>query len=245
MQAAFTAALLGPDLPAPDTLRDPAGRPAGKRFDVYRNNVAVSLTEALITGFPAIHKLVSDEFFRAMAGIYLRAHPPKSPLMMHYGADFPDFLQGFGPAAKLLYLPDVARLELALRRAYHAADAAPISTEALMADPDALMTARLEFAPAMQVLDSRWPVLSIWKSALHGGPRPEATPQEVAILRPDYDARPFALPKGGAAVLRAMQQGQTIADALAPAPRGFDLSALVGVLLAGKAIISRSGGTDA
>ena len=50
-QSAFAAALMDPTQPAPEGLRDPFGGPAGKRFDVYRNNVAVSLTEALETGF--------------------------------------------------------------------------------------------------------------------------------------------------------------------------------------------------
>ena len=61
-QESFTEALLTPEHPVPDGLIDPAGRPAGKRFDVYRNNVAVSLTGALETAFPVIRKLVGDVF---------------------------------------------------------------------------------------------------------------------------------------------------------------------------------------
>ena len=38
-----------------------AGRPAGRRYAVYLNNVAVSLTEALATGFPAVAALLGEE----------------------------------------------------------------------------------------------------------------------------------------------------------------------------------------
>lgn len=112
-QSAFHAALMDAARPVPEGLRDPAGRPAGKRFDVYRNNVAVSLTRALETGFPVLRKLVGAEFFSAMAGVYLRTHPPTSPLLQQYGQDMPGFLRGFPPAKSLPYLPDIARLELA------------------------------------------------------------------------------------------------------------------------------------
>ncbi len=46
----FAAALLDPDLPAPSTI-SPAHR---SRFAIYRNNVALSLVEALATRFPAV-----------------------------------------------------------------------------------------------------------------------------------------------------------------------------------------------
>ena len=71
-QTDFQAALLDADLPVPPGLSDGQGNAAGKRFAVYRNNVAVSLTEALITAFPSIYTLVGDQFFRAMAGSFLR-----------------------------------------------------------------------------------------------------------------------------------------------------------------------------
>ena len=46
-QALFAAALLDPDAALPPGVIDPRGRPAPKRFAVYRNNVASSLVDAL------------------------------------------------------------------------------------------------------------------------------------------------------------------------------------------------------
>ena len=108
-QAAFAAALLDPDLPLPLGVVDPAGRPAQRRFNIYRNSVTQGLGAALETGFPAVLALVGPAFFRAMALRFLREHPPRGRIMMLYGADFADFIAGFAPAQGLGYLADVAR----------------------------------------------------------------------------------------------------------------------------------------
>ena len=80
-QSAFAEALLDPDRPLPAGIIDPDGAPAPKRFAVYRNNVTVSLIEALAAGFPVVQRIVGEEFFGAMACEFVRAHPPGSPLV--------------------------------------------------------------------------------------------------------------------------------------------------------------------
>ncbi len=240
-QAAFRAALMDARQPVPDGLRDPAARPAGRRFDVYRNNVAVSLTEALHDGFPVIARLLGRENMDGLAGLFLRAHPPTSPLLMLYGAGFPEFLAGMEQLDHLGYLPDVARLELALRRAYHAADAAPMPPERLgHVSPEALPQARLAFAPAVQLLRSPWPVHDIWRYTTDPDtPKPRAEAQDVLVTRPEYDPIPHLLPAGAAAWIAALMAGGTweAADAAAQAEApAFDLGATLTLLLQGGAI---------
>jgi len=120
-QAEFAGALLNPGISAPNGLVDPNGRPAGKRFDVYRNNVMFSLINAMQIAFPVIHKLLGDSLFKAISATYVRTYPPKSPILMFYGEDFPTFLSEVQQSQNLPYLGDVARLELARRHSYHAA----------------------------------------------------------------------------------------------------------------------------
>ena len=237
-QANFTAALLNPDLDVPDGLVDGAGRPAGRRFSVYRNNVVASLTEALEQGFPVIAKLLGDAFFKAMAGVFLRAHPPRSPVMMTYGADMPVFLAGFPPLAHLPYLADVARLEQALREAYHAADVAPMSPEVLGAvPPDRLLAAKVRLAPALRLIVSPYPVLSIWQANTdEAAPTPQMQPEAALVLRPDYDPVPHLLPPGGAEFVTALQRGETVAEALDQAGDAFDIATMLGLLIGGGAI---------
>ena len=77
-QAEFRAAILNAQADVPEGLVNPDGQQASKRFSVYRNNVVHSLSEAMLTGFPVLTKLLGDEFFREMAKVYLRIHPPAS-----------------------------------------------------------------------------------------------------------------------------------------------------------------------
>jgi Putative DNA-binding domain len=236
--SAFAAALLDPALPAPSGLVGPQGAPAGRRFSVYRNNVAVGLKDALAASFPVLRKLLGDEFFAAMSGIFLRDHPPSSPLMMFYGEAMPGFLAAFPAVAHLGYLPDVARLELAIRQSYHAADADPITPETLAGTaPEALMNLRPALAPALRLIRSDWPVLSIWLANTSDTPAPkERRAEDVVVLRPEFDPVPHALPPGAAEFVAALQGGASFADATAVAPDGFDLGATVTLLMSGGAI---------
>ncbi|MGH1414230.1 MAG: HvfC/BufC family peptide modification chaperone [Pelagimonas sp.] len=237
-QTDFRAALLDAAQPVPEGLLDGQGRPAGRRFAVYRNNVAVSLAEALETAFPAVAKLIGAENFGTAAGMFLRQTQPASPLMMHYGAGFPEFLASLEPLKSIGYLADVARLEIALRHSYHEADAPPLDPSRLQTlSEDDLMSARLVLAPSVRMLRSRWPVLAVYHFTMtEGSPKPEATAQDVLICRPDYDPTPVLLPPGGADFVDALDRKRPFGEALAAAGEGFDLGPTLSVLLSGGAL---------
>jgi hypothetical protein len=212
-QGSFAEALLDPERPAPEGLTDPGGRTAGRRFDIYRNNVAASLAQALATGFPVVERLVGAEFFRAMAGVFLRAHPPEDPRLQVWGGKFPGFLARFEPVSHLPYLPDMARLELGLRQSYHAADAAPLPVAGR--DPADVLQFRPRLAPATLVLASRFPVLSIWRKNTD---RPDLVPgreaETVLVFRPVYDPVPHSLPPGGHTLARHLKRRLSLAEAI-------------------------------
>lgn len=231
-QHSFAHALLTPEAPVPAGVVGPDGLPDAKRFAVYRNNVAASLTRALEAAFPVVQKLVGPEFFIGMAGAFLRAHPPRHRQLMLYGADLPAFLESFAPVAQLGYLPDVARLEQALRESYHAADSTALPPEALGRLSEAeLLRARISLAPSARFLASDWPIHAIWLANTTGGPAPRMVGQEVAVLRTGFDPAPYLLPPGGAGFLRALQAGAALDAALSEVPEGFDLSTILGLLL--------------
>ncbi len=240
-QGSFRAGLMDPGRPVPPGLVRPGGAGAGRRFDVYRNNVAVGLTEALETGFPAVRGLVGEEFFRAMAGVFLRTHPPETPVLMLWGARLPDFLAGFAPAQGLPYLPDVARLEVALRDSYHAADAAP-ADPARLADltPDDLARTRFRLAPSVRLVRSRWPVLDLWRAGLGGTASASDAGQNVLVTRPAYDPAPESLAPGGGLFLAQLIAGATLgvaAEAAARAVPAFDPAPILSRLLSSGAIV--------
>ncbi len=241
-QHAFAQALLDPNAPLPAGVTGPEGRPAPARFAVYRNNVTVSLIRALEASFPVVRKLVGDAFFAAMAAVFVRAQPPKSPLMMLYGAEFPAFLAEFPPVAHLGYLADVARLEQAIRESYHAADGQAVPTDGLAQMPEAgLRAARLRLQPSVRLVRSVWPVQMIWQANSGGGPDPVAGGQDVVVLRVAFDPVLRVLPAGGGAFLSAVLAGQSLGAALADAGQRFDLTAVLGLLIEGQAIVGVDG----
>ncbi len=233
-QAAFRRALLDPAHPRPDGLLGPANAPAGTRYDVYRNNVTHSLIAALGTAFPLVRKILGPHSFDTLAPIYVRAHPPTSPLMMQYGTDFPTFLQSLPQVSSFGYLPDCARFDLAMRSSYHAADAAPFDTNGFQnLAPDRLMRQTFTLAPATRVLRSSWPLFDIWRfNMTENAPKPLHLPQDVIITRAQFDPLPHLLPPGAAEWLAALKHGQTLGDAvettLAIVP-SFDLAAALTV----------------
>lgn len=245
-QTTFREALLDPEASRPDGLTDGKGQLAGRRFDVYRNNIAVSLTEALETGFPVVRKLVGQDNFKLLASAYLRRHPPRSPLMMQFGTDMPAFLAEFEPTSQTGYLPDVARLELAIRDSYHAADADPITPSELEAlPPEDLTASRVQLAPSLRLVRSPWPILSIWRfNVEESAEKPEMAAEDVLIVRPDMDPAPRLLPPGGAEFVNALLTSETFGDAMdkaSEASRDFDLSAVLTLLVETKAMTKIGG----
>ena len=163
-QRDFAEALLNPELPAPAGLVGPNGGPSSKRFAVYRNNVVAGLTETLKDAFPAVRRIVGADFFQAMARAYVVSEPPQTPILLDYGAGFPDFIRLFAPAATLPYLSDVARIERAWTEAYHSPEAAPFDPAAFTAvEPDQLPGIRLLLHPSLRVVRSQFPALTIWQ----------------------------------------------------------------------------------
>jgi hypothetical protein len=241
----FARALLDPALPPPAGLVSWNGSDIAGRFAVYRNNVVVSLTEALSATFPVVRQLVGEEFFEGMARLYLRAHPPSSPVLAEYGTDFPAFIAAFPAAASLPYLADVARLEAAWLRAYHAADAVPIAPDAFACALEAdLAAVHLTLHPSMQVLCSPYAVRSIW--AAHQGQLDLAAVdlmqgEDVLILRPALEVEVYLLAPGVAAFLMALGAGAALGAAMLAgihAAPAFDLPAALSLLLTSGLVIA-------
>lgn len=234
-QTEFTQALLDADMPTPKGLVDPQGRVAGKRFDVYRNNVVVSLIEAMNNAFPAIKAIVGDAFFDAMAAIYVRENPPKTPIMMFYGDDFPQFLESFEPASNLPYLADVARLELARRHAYHAADETALDGSALAEiAPEKLMQTRFSFVASAILIQSNFPIHSIWRFNMVEQFQIINPSESVLLARPALDVVAHVVDQATFAFLTALQNQDTLETALDQATEvdtDFDLSAAIGLMI--------------
>ncbi|MEO7464620.1 MAG: DNA-binding domain-containing protein [Nitrosospira sp.] len=204
-EATWSSALLDPELPLPSGIVTWNGSDPHKRFAVYRNNVIVSLVDALAGTFAVTQALVGDIFFRAMAREFVRAFLPHSPVLAFYGRNFPAFIAGFPAAATLPYLPDVARLEMAYVEAFHAADATPVAPKALqrvLNDPESLPQLRLALHPSLATICSSFAIVSLW--AAHQGLADITTinpamPENAWVLRAGLAVQVYACRQATAA----------------------------------------------
>ena len=169
-QDEFYLAVLNPEQPSPAGLTTWNGSDPSVRFSVYRNNVVASLVSALAETFPVTQDLVGEEFFRAMARIFVCTFPPRSRVLAFYGEALPDFIAQFSPADSVPYLADVARLEMLRVHAFYALDCAELGPTALaeaMNDIDALPELQLDLNPSVRLMHSSYAVVSLW--AAHQG----------------------------------------------------------------------------
>lgn len=242
-QSAFAAALLDPAAALPAGLASSGGAAPLRRFAVYRNNVVAGLTKALGDAYPCVKRLVGDAFFDAMAGVFVREHPPQTPVMILYGEPFADWLDRFPPAAQVPYLADMARLEWARRSAYHAADAEPLSPQEFQRAVSGLSAGAVEALrfrahPSLRLLRAAHPVFSIW-SDLHGEPQtiPKGA-QDIAVMRPRDIVVMRLLAPGEASFLAAVISGASLsraaesgAEAAAKIGEEFDLPGCLSAML--------------
>lgn len=243
VQSDFARALIDPDLPIPNAVTAHAGRHPQKRFAVYRNNVVFSLINALRAKFPATERIVGADFFAAMAHVFVTAHPPRSKILYTYGDDFGDFIAAFEPASAVPYLADVARLEAARTRAYHAADAEPLAHDAFAnIAPQSIGVLRLMLHPSLQIVRSHHLMVTIWAmntGEMELGPIDDNAAEDALVLRPALEVTVRSLPPGGAAFLAALQDGATLAEAAERAATEdvrFDLTANLAGLIGSGAI---------
>lgn len=240
--APFAAALLQPAAPTPSGLVTWNGSDPRVRFNVYRNNVAVSLGGALAETFPVVRALVGAAFFDALARAFIAAAPPRSPVLTDYGDGFAGFIANFAPAAGLAYLPDLARLEWARLRAWHAADQPALETAQLsarLAEPAGLPMARIGLHPSVSVLRSDFAVVSLWAAHQHGGRIGEVVlvqSEAALILRAGDDALVVPIATATADLFVALAEGQPLGAAVAAAGAGLDLAASLALLIGQRAI---------
>lgn len=215
MERRMAAALWVPE--TPEGLGAAEG--LARRFAVYRNNVQHGLSRALAQRFPVVERLVGAEFFAALARVFAAAHPPASPVLLHWGAALAPFLETFPPVAGLAYLPDVARLEWARGLAYHAGDAPPADPARLARiAPERLV---LRLAPSVQAFRADHPAVSIWRMNQPGArPAPAPKGPEFALIgrNPGFAVTLDPLDAPRHAVLRALLAGKPLAEAATADP---------------------------
>ncbi|MGU7843772.1 HvfC/BufC family peptide modification chaperone [Burkholderia sp. AW33-5] len=239
--SAFVRGLINPMIAAADDVTAGSGKATGNRYNVYRNNVTVSLIDALAAIYPAVQRITGVEFFRAMARFYVRETPPSSPLLFEYGRDFPTFIESYEFARPMPWLADTARIERAWLDAYHAADTPALSAATLTGiDAASLMKIRFIPHPAARVIRSNYPAVAIFamnKADEPVTPLSSSEPEDALITRPQHEVIVSRLPAGATTFLTCLIEGVSLGEAVTTTFKensSFDLPAnLTGMITAG------------
>ena len=163
LQSAMTEAVLSGDaaslageltLPSADSVR---------RFAIFRNNTFLSLTRHLAAVFPVTARVGDERFFRYAAFEFVKAYPPREPLLSSYGSALPRFLAKFPACRSGPILPEMASLEWAVHSALTAAENSPLAPCVLAKLGHSAPNLRLMLQPSLHFTVSRWPLLPLWQ----------------------------------------------------------------------------------
>ena len=219
---------------------------AARRLQVYRNHYYVTLMESLEAAFPVVRRLVGEGFFRQVARRFAALSSPETPCLFEYGGRLPLLLESIPEAQRLPYLADVARLEWAMNRAYHAPDVPALAPDALRRVPASRRgDLMLVFHPAVELVSSTYPVARIWRT--NQPDAPEEPPVDLAegrcrlmIFRAEDDIVWRELDSAEYVFLYALKAGRTIEQALASASSNggvFDVAAMLSLLVSTGALV--------
>lgn len=239
-QANFAQAIIDAQGAIPSGLMVRSGASLVERIAVYRNNVAVSLIEALRSAFPVVDQLVGGEFFSAMAHAHALETPPTSPVLLAFGDRFPEFIRGFEPAGELPYLADVACLEWLWLESHHASDAEPLEVGALLdLSAEAISRLRLEPHPSLRLACFAEPALTVWRHHQDADSAislvlPEG-PEYALVVRPRFSVSVIGLTIGAYTFVEHIRSGNDLSaafNAALTAEPSLDLEELLQLLFA-------------
>ena len=203
-------------------------------LDVYANNARTHFVESLIASFPAIRRLVGEDYFRQCArGCHAR-HPSLSGDLQAAGTHFPQYLWQLHRDDEFRYLGEVARLEWLIQETLLAADHGPLDLAKLGAvaagDYDDL---RFILHPSARLLVSEFPCLEIWEANVGSDAEPElidlgAGPDRVLMVRNSGQLKCHRLSHGEQAFLQSVLAGERFAAAVESGAHRGELDAAGG-----------------
>ena len=219
LQQRFVHALVEPQaVPAPAAI-EADGLSSARRLQVYRNNLHANLGDALVSVFPAVRRLVGEEYFAAVCHDYIERHRSTQGDLHAFGRAFPDFLRRLPALEGVPYVVDVAHLEWACDEVYHAAESDPLDVRALSrVEPEEYGNLRFRIHPAVRLLASDYPVFRIWQTNQAGWTgdqtvRLDEGADQLLIRRDGMEVFVERLTAGEFLLLDALASGVTLAAA--------------------------------
>ncbi len=154
---------------------------AATRLGIYGNAYAARLIEAMESNYPALARLL-DEDFEGLARAYVARYDSPFFSIRWYGDELADFLARDERYAEIPVLAELARWEWALRGAFDAADAPVLKAEALATvAPADWAQLRFTFHPSVARLALHWNVPALWQALTGDTERPQTSFSRNAV----------------------------------------------------------------
>jgi len=187
-------------------------------LEVYRDAYALRLIEVLTNDYPGLLAMAGPADFDHMARAYIAAHPSHHPSVRWFGAKLGDFLSLTAPYSGSPAAAEMARFEWALGEAFDAADAEPVTADALMAlPPEAWGELTFTTLPSMRRLTLAFAVPQAWQRREEVEPgnlkvEAEAAPVEWVIWRPELITSFRSLDFDEAAIFDGLVDGRNFPE---------------------------------
>ncbi|MEJ5999856.1 DNA-binding domain-containing protein [Paucibacter soli] len=215
-QQAFQRAVLGQAL-VPQLL----GQGSEKRLAVYAHAYRARLLGALRDNYEVLALAMGDAAFDALGHAYIEAYPSRQASIRWFGDALADFMDG-PYAARLPHaaLRDLARMDWALRGAFDAAAAAPMTLAQLQTlAPAAWAGLALRLQPSVRLLALDWVVEPVWRALRQHQPgaaepelpEPLAQGHGLLVWRQGLETRWRSLAAEEQALLQGLGEGATFA----------------------------------
>jgi hypothetical protein len=221
-----------------------------RRLGVYGNNVRANFLESLNSSFPAVRRLVGEDYFRQLSRDYHRENPSRSGDLLHVGGAFAAYLAQLHGADQYRYLADVARLEWLCEESLLAAEHPALDLERLRSvAPSAYGALRFELHPALRLFESEFPALRIWEANVASDAEPapidlRAGADCLAIARVRLELKVHRLSGGEFTFLDGLRTGADFSTVIARAgarDAAFDAGETLRRFVAAEVIVDYQG----
>lgn len=183
--------------------------------------------DILADWFPVVRVLLWDDPFKTAAEAFFSCRSTTALSHSSTLKQFPSYLRAYGSSSSIEYLADIADLECAHRVAQHVFRRRSVSADLLSAlASHRSQTTCVELHPSVSLLQSRFPIVSIWEGIRANRFTLQRWTSELALIaKPAAAVRVLRVSVDQYLLLTALARGSTIADAIGSARvvnAGFD-----------------------
>jgi hypothetical protein len=216
LQTAFQDAILG-EAQEPTSIMASCRQSAAERFAIYQDAYRLRLAEFLSNDYPALHQILGDEDFGALALAYMEAKPSIYRNARWYARDLPDVMRASAPWQEIRAAVDLASFERALADAFDAADADALEATALASvATEAQPHLRFSFQPGLTLLTLAQGTLGAYEAAVEGleVPVPSGPDEERVLVWRNHEQQACyrRLEDDEALALDSAREGGTFAE---------------------------------